>query len=343
MSKKWIERIIIVLVTAVVTVGLTNWANGRNAGSGSAASGRGVIPADERILVKIPTIQGGGPALIAKVKGYFEEQNLEIEEIGQVPGGNQIQSVITGDIDFTLGNHTDREIEAMAKGIPVKVVLAQSETTEDMPHMRWMVPNDSDIHGPRDLIGKKIAMNYITGGCPVTNLRQYLRGGDVDIKDVQMVQMADGLQAAALNEGLVDVITIHAPVSGVVRSQLGRRPHFSDFDTFQGRAGNNMATSQKIIDNNPEKVRQFVAAIVKAQAWINDNHDEADKIYAEYLKLNPEHVPLFDRTHYSRDGLEYNERVQLWIDELVILGEIEPGQFKAEDIYTNEFNPNYRK
>jgi ABC-type nitrate/sulfonate/bicarbonate transport system substrate-binding protein len=296
---------------------------------------------ERRILVKLPTIQSGGPALIAKTNGYFEEQNLEIVEIGSVPSGNQLQSVITGDIDFTIGNHTDREVQAIAKGIPVKVILAQSETTEDMPHMRWMVPISSDIHEPKDLIGKKIAMSYITGGCPVTNLRQYLKAGGVDIKEVQMVQMADNLQAAALSQGLVDVITIHQPLSGIVRKQLGLRTLFSDYDTFKGRAGNNMSTSQKIIDKDPEKVRRFITAIVKAQVWIDDHQDEAAIVYADYLKVPREQVADFDRAYYSRDGLEYDDRIQLWIDELVNLGEIEEGQFKPSDIYTNEFNPNY--
>jgi ABC-type nitrate/sulfonate/bicarbonate transport system substrate-binding protein len=305
-----------------------------------AAHASGV--SDRRILVKLPTIQSGGPALIAKALGYFEEQNLEIVEIGSVPSGNQLQSVITGDIDFTLGNHTDREVQAIARGIPVKVVLAQSVTTEDMPHMRWMVPISSDIHGPRDLIGKKIAMSYITGGCPVTNLRQYLKTGGVDLKEVQMVQMADNLQAAALSQGLVDVITVHQPLSGVIRKQLGLRTLFSDYDTFGGLAGNNMSTSQKVIDKDPEKVRRFITAIVKAQAWINDYQDEAAIVYSDFLKIPREQVADFDRAFYSRDGLENDERIQLWIDDLVILGEIEEGQFKPSDIYTNEFNPNYK-
>jgi ABC-type nitrate/sulfonate/bicarbonate transport system substrate-binding protein len=330
------------VMTAVFVLALAVGVEWVNLSSGEGAEANASAASARRILVKLPTIQSGGPALIAKVNGYFEEQNLEIDEIGSVPPGNQLQSVITGDIDFTVGNHTDREVEAIARGIPVKVILAQSETTEDMPHMRWMVPISSDIHGPKDLIGKKIAMSYITGGCPVTNLRQYLKMGGVDIKDVQMVQMADNLQAAALSQNLVDVITIHQPLSGVIRKQLGLRTIFSDYDTFKGRAGNNMSTSQKVIDRDPEKVRRFIAAIVKAQVWIDDHQDEAAVIYADYLKVPREQVADFDRAYYSRDGLEYDDRIQLWIDELVNLGEIREGQFKPSDIYTNEFNPNYK-
>ncbi|MDR1511163.1 MAG: ABC transporter substrate-binding protein, partial [Synergistaceae bacterium] len=333
MYKKLAGRVLRVLIAAAAAMLVL-------AGGFAGASPAGDV-SERRILIKLPTIQGGGPALIAKVKGYFEEQNLELEEIGSVPGGNQLQSVITGDIDFTTGNHTDREVQAIARGIPVKVILAQSVTTEDKPHMRWMVPISSDIQGPRDLIGKKIAMSYITGGCPVTNLRQYLKTGGVDLKEVQMVQMTDNLQAAALSQGLVDVITIHQPLSGVVRKQLGLRTLFSDYDTFGGLAGNNMSTSQKVIDKDPEKVRRYITAIVKAQAWINDHQDEAVVIYADYLKVPREQVENFDKAFYSYDGLENDERIQLWIDDLVALGEIKEGQFKPSDVYTNEFNPNY--
>ncbi len=334
------KKVLITVIVAVVIIAggvfaATRYAENNKKDTSALAEGE--------IVVKIPTIQSGGPCLIAQELGFFKEQGIRIQEVGAVPGGNQLQSVITGDIDFTVGNHADREIEALIKGIPAKVILAQSETTEDMPHMRWMVPKDSPIKSAKDLIGKKIAMSYITGGCPVTNLREYLKQGGVELKEVNMIQMEDNMQAAALKQGLVDVATIHAPLSGLLRKQEGANVLFSDYDTFQTRAGNNMATSEKVIKNNPEKVRRFVAAIVKAQQWINNNHDEADRIYAEKLKLKPEVAQYFDRTHYSDTGLETDERIQLWIDELVKAGEIKEGQVKPSDVYTNEFNPNYKK
>ncbi|HEY3424180.1 MAG TPA: ABC transporter substrate-binding protein [Negativicutes bacterium] len=295
------------------------------------------------IVVKLPTIQGSGPVLIAEELGFFKEQGIKINEVGTVTSGNQLQSVITGDIDFTVGNHADRVVEAIAKGIPVKVVLAQSETTKDMPHMKWMVLKDSPIYGPKDLVGKKIAMSYITGGCPVTNLREYLRKGGVDIQDVTMIQMNDNMQEGALKQGLIDVATVHSPGSGLLINRGGARVLFSDFDTFGSLAGNNMAASEKLIKKDPEKIRRYVAAIVKAQEWIDANQDEADKIYAKKLDLKPEVIKYFDRQYYSQTGLERDERIQLWIDELVNEGEIKAGQIKATDVYTNEFNPNYKK
>lgn len=323
--------------TAAASPGSASPAASSPAGSASGS------PPLEPILVKLPTIQSGGPALVARERGIYEKYGIKIKEVGSVQGGNQIQSVITGDIDFTLGNHADRIIEAIAQGIPVKIVINQSQTTKEYPHMRWMVPKDSPINSAKDLVGKKIASSYITGGCPVTNLREYLRQGGVDLKQVNLVQMDDNLQAAALQKGLVDVVTVHAPLSGVLRNQLGYRTLFSDFDTFQDRAGNNVATTEKIIKNEPEKVRRFVAAMVEAQVWINKNLDEADALYAKVLKLDPETAKYFDRAYYSDTGLETDYRVQLWIDELVKLGQIKEGQIKASNIYTNEFNPNYKK
>jgi ABC-type nitrate/sulfonate/bicarbonate transport system substrate-binding protein len=298
------------------------------------------IDTTEPIKITLPTFHSsGGPCIIAEEFGWFDDLNLEIEEVGNIPGGNQIQSVITGDIDFTLGNHADRIIQCIAQGFPVKIVLAQSESTKDMPHMRWMVPEDSDIDGPEDLVGKKIAMTYITGGCPVTNLREYLRQGGVTLDQVQMVQMDDNLDPAALEEGIVDVISGHAPTSGAVREQYGLRTLFTDFDTYGKLGGNNMATSVEILENEPEKVKRFVAVIVRAQQWIDDHQAEADEIYARVLELDPALIESFDHLYYAYDGIEYDQRVQLWIDDLVILGEIKEGQIQPEEVYTNEFNP----
>ncbi|MDF2926893.1 MAG: hypothetical protein K0R57_5807 [Paenibacillaceae bacterium] len=311
--------------------------------SANPSSASSAAPALDPITVKLPTIQSGGPALVARELGMYEKYGIKIKEVGSVQSGNQIQSVIAGDIDFTLGNHADRIIEAIAQGVPVKIVLNQSQTTKEYPHMRWMVPNDSPIQSAKDLVGKKIASSYITGGCPITNLREYLTRDGVDLKQVNLVQMADNMQAAALKQGLVDVVTVHAPLSGILRNQLGFRTLFSDFDTFKDRAGNNIATTQKIIKNDPEKVRRFVAAHLEAQNWIDDHLDEADELYARVLKLDPKDAKDFDRAYYTKDGLETDYRVSLWIDDLVKLGTIKEGQIKPSDVYTNEFNPNDKK
>ncbi len=300
-------------------------------------------PLREEIVVRIPTIQGGSPVLVADELGYFKEAGIRIEEVGVLQSGNWLQSVITGDIDFTLGNHADRVIQARAKGIDVKIVIAQTDTRQDMPHMRWFVLKNSTIRTPKDLVGKTVGMAYITGGCPFYNLREYLRKGGVDIKDVNMVVMPDAQQEQALKQGLIDVATIHAPKSGLLINTGEARVLFSDYDTFGERAGNNFATSAKLIKENPEKVKRFVSAVVKAQDWINANHDEADRIMAKRLDIKPEVVKYFDRVHYAEHGLERDERLQLWIDLLEQDGEIKEGQIKPSDVYTNEFNPFYKK
>lgn len=301
-----------------------------------------INPPKEDIEVKVPTLTSGSPIIIADELGFFKEEGIKIKYVGSIPSGNQIQSVITGDIDFTVGNHADRIIEARSKGIKVKIILAQSETTKDMPHMTWFVPINSSIKTAQDLKGKKIASVYITGGCPITNLREYLKKNGMELKDVNTVLMPDEMQEAALSQGLIDVASIHAPKSGLLINTGKARVLFSDFDTFGTLGGNNYATSEKQIKENPEKVKRFSNAIVKAQKWTNENHDEADKIFARVLDIKPELTKYFTRIHYSSTGIERDERIQIWIDALVTEGEIKEGQIKASDIYTNEFNPNYK-
>ncbi len=61
---------------------------------------------------------------------------------------------------------------------------------------------------------------------------------------------------------------------------------------------------------------------------------------AKRFNMKADQVELYN---FSEDQLVPEAGVQYWIDRLVEVNKLAPGQVKLEQIYTNEYNPNYKK
>jgi ABC-type nitrate/sulfonate/bicarbonate transport system substrate-binding protein len=106
---------------------------------------------------------------------------------------------------------------------------------------------------------------------------------------------------------------------------------------------------EDFISSHPDVVKRYVTAVVKTKQIIWDyfkkNPDYVWKVYAEIAlekggnpKLAKYYLPLPPRTTLIKDS-----DVQYWINVLVSVGQLKQGQISPADIYTNEFNPFYRK
>src|SRR5512145_3456801 len=114
--------------------------------------------ADERFVIKYPNIQWFDPVYVADEKGWFAEEGLEIQWVGEVPAAQLVPAVAAGSIDFA-NRHTPLVLTARAGGAKLRIVAAGAQTTPDRPHMKYLVLPGSDVKGVKDLKGKKVAIN----------------------------------------------------------------------------------------------------------------------------------------------------------------------------------------
>src|SRR3954463_6467080 len=97
---------------------------------------------------------------------------IKLDYVGNTISGPQdIQTVVTGDIDFG-GAFNGAVIKLIAAKAPVKSVIGYYGTDENT-WLGYYVLEDSPIKTARDLIGKKIAVNTV-GAHAEFILREYL-------------------------------------------------------------------------------------------------------------------------------------------------------------------------
>jgi len=108
---------------------------------------------------------------------------------------------------------------------------------------------------------------------------------------------------------------------------------------------------EKFIREHPDAVLRYLRAVDGARhiVWeeYQKNPDRVRKVYAEISGAkggNPAVANYYRGTRWSPQNQFITDRdIQFWIDKFTEDGLLKPAQIKPSDIYTNTFNPQYKK
>lgn len=272
---------------------------------------------------------------VAEEMGFAREENLAFEDVGVVPSGEILASVVSGKIDVG-GAHVNRTIAGINAGAKVKAVAAATETLKDFPHMCYVTVKGSAIQSAQDVVGKKVGLTAY-GGCNEYTPYAWLQKNGIDNpkgKFEIIILPSETKLLQALEQGQVDVAGIHKDQVWV--AEQGKYDLlFTDYDVWETIGG---ATphyfSEKFISEHPDVVERYVRVIAKTNNWVNANREKAAEITAKWGNVDPIRVRA---ANYAQNAVIKPETVQVWIELLEQFGEIKPG-LTPDKIYTNEFN-----
>jgi ABC-type nitrate/sulfonate/bicarbonate transport system substrate-binding protein len=280
---------------------------------------------------------------LAEDLGYLAP--LKLEWIGNTISGPQdIQSVVTGDVDFG-GAFNGAIIKLIAAKAPIRAVIGYYGI-DDRTWSGFFVREDSPIESPRDLIGKQIAMNTL-GAHSEFMLREYLsRAGlkPADAKQVSLLVVPPLNGEQTLRQGQVDV----AVLGGIFRDRAlergGLRRLFSDYDLVGPLTAGSYVFSTRTLRERPNTVRQFTRAMGRAIEWARaQKPDVVQARLAAILRKrgrgeDPSLAQFWKSTGIAQAyGRIADHEFQIWIDWLIKDGVLKPGQLAPADLFTNEF------
>jgi len=283
---------------------------------------------------------------LAEDLGYLAPIKLEYIGNNATGGPHSIQSVVTGDIDFG-SSFNGAIIKLVASKAPLKAVLA-SYGTDDKFFSGFYQLASSPVHGPRDLIGKKVAMNTL-GAHAEFVLREYLtRGGlsEDEIKQVTMLVLPPINGEQALRNHQLELASFSTLLRDKAAVRGGIRMLFSDYQLYGAFNAGSYVMSSKFIARHPNTVRKFVTATGRAIEWARTQ--PRDVVVARFERIIQQRKRAEDTSSVrywqstgiaSERGLIRDHDYQLWIDWLVKDGQLKPGQLAPRDIFTNDFQP----
>ncbi|MDR0852729.1 MAG: ABC transporter substrate-binding protein [Clostridiales Family XIII bacterium] len=310
---------------------------------GKDSNGSAAVGEDGNIVLKAASVYSN-PVFMNSIaigieKGFFEEEGITIEPIANVEQPQMISALLSGNVDM-ISVMVSEGIVAIDGGATIKGVAGEIETRDGIPHMIYLVANDSPITRGADLVGKKVGVvDY--GGCLVGYPLEYVRQDGVeDAKGkVEFVISPEETLVESVRAGDIDVAGLHLPIDAAGNLYPDMRILFDDYDIL-GETGGDRSWyfTNEFIEKNPEAVKRFIKAIAKTNNFIDTNWDEARKIYEDVADAF--NGDIFAKTYYAPDALITEDHTTIWLELLSSGNSYQPlkNEWTFDQVATNEFN-----
>ncbi|RPF50626.1 ABC transporter substrate-binding protein [Aquisalibacillus elongatus] len=277
---------------------------------------------------------------VAQDQGYFEEEGLDVSiELPGESGADQI--VASGQAEFGI-SFQENITEARVQDVPIVSIgaIIQHNTSG------FASPVDKEITSPSDFEGKQYGGWGSTVEEAVLSSVMNEDGADVDEVDIVNIGNTDFFTAV---ERDVDFAWIYYGWTGIeaeIRDEPINMIYLTDYSESLDYYTPVLATSEDMVEDNPETVQKFMNAAAKGYEFAIENRDDAADILIEAEPdLDPELVkesqkwlsPRYqdDADQWGYQKQEVWENYADWMYERDLLEE----PLDVEASYTNEFLP----
>jgi len=211
--------------------------------------------------------------VVAKESGYYSKAGLDATTTSPAATTDPVKLVASGQADIGIAYAGD-VISAVAQGVPVESVA----TIHRHNALGLLSKPGSGITTPKSLEGKRVGLTPIPANRALFN--EFLRVNNVDAAKVEIVPVNfNGPQlVAAGNIDAADAVSFYE--LGIYKQLTKQEPTFVKFTDFGVPDGYyfTLITSQRFAKENPDTVKQFVAATLEAEKWTLENPDKANDI-----------------------------------------------------------------
>jgi NitT/TauT family transport system substrate-binding protein len=249
--------------------------------NGKTSSSQPGTPAKVRVQLSwIPDGQFAG-YLMARDKGFYSDENLDVTLLPGGPNVNAVQQVVTGAADVTI-NKVSELYAARDKRLPV-VSIAQFDQRSSFPLVAF---KNTGINGPQDFKGKKVGIWY--GGDEYEFFALMQKVGLDPKKDMQLFEQGFTMDSFLKHEYQVAMVTTFNELnvirlSGVKDSQL-TVVNPSDYGISIPHGA--LIANERWLGGNKDAAVRFVRATMKGWDYAFDHTDEAADVAAKSALAN---------------------------------------------------------
>ncbi|APF40419.1 ABC transporter substrate-binding protein [Neomicrococcus aestuarii] len=256
-----------------------------SSGASSSASGSGTLT---KITIGVLPITDVAPIYLGQKQGFFEKHGLELDIQIAESGAAILPAVTTGDYVIGYSNVVSLLI-AKDKGLPIKVIHNGSSSTNkpgaDVTEVA--AKPATGISAPKDLEGKKIAVNALNNFAEIT-IRSSVKKAGGDPSKLSFVELPYPQMPAALDRGDVDAAWTTEPFRTQILEAGGKVVASPMTDMAENFDSAFFFTSEQTLTEKADVIGMFRAALTESFAYANANEDAFREIIQDYAKLTPE-------------------------------------------------------
>ncbi len=254
--------------------------------------------------------------LIAREKGYFQEQNLDVEYVQFASGNDMVAPLGTGQLDVGGGSPGVALHNALARGVDIKIVADKGSTPKGQGFEAVIVRKDlwdAGVRTPADFKGRRASVSSLGGNTAETALANALRPAGIKPRQLDLIALAHPDAVAALAGKSVDLaVTIEPYVTKIVEDGVGVIYKRTD-EVTPGHQIAVILYSGVFVKNNPDAATRFMMAYLKGVRDYNDAFIKNDvKKKAEVISILTKATAVKDAALYQKmpvPGLNPNGEV----------------------------------
>jgi NitT/TauT family transport system substrate-binding protein len=264
----------------------------------AAARTKIIVVVPHRVLFTVAL-----PVYIAHEKGFYRENNIDVDAVFTRGGGENVQAVVSGDAQIGLGTGTLAVINAFVKKAPIKIAAAEITGMDAF----WYVQSNTPMRKLEDLAGKKVAYSRpgASSHMAVLAIADQIKakglkpaepvslGGIPEVYTGVRTGQADAgwsvapFQLDRVEKGELRVIVRGEEITAM--KEITARVHFVNND-FAAK--------------NPDAVRGFFRAQQRALDYMFDHKEETAKIWIRRAELKfPESAILKTWDYYNKAAM----------------------------------------
>jgi NitT/TauT family transport system substrate-binding protein len=259
------------------------------------------------------------PLFNAIEKGYFEEQNLEVEVISYQTGPAVVSAVAGGEIEIAWAAAIP-PIIARSRGIPVKIFLTAAQEKQPDHTLLWVVsPEKAGIQSLKDLKNKTVMINANGGGCELA-LRDRLESAGLNWSDIKRVVVPFPQMQPALELGNADAACTIEPfyqsmiASDKIKPKVVIAGQFSDTSTEA--LANGFFALEAWLNSHRDAAIAFGRIYDKSKKELDADKERRLALAEKYLQLKPEIAGRIDLSSWSESSVATPKSVQSTINAM---------------------------
>ena len=256
-------------------------------------------------------------AFIARDRGYYQQEGLDVELIQLIGTPSIIQALATSQVDFAMTNPDPALFNALARGLNITLMAALTRNRPGDHIASFLVRSDivdsGQFHSPRDLKGKIVGVPAVQSQFYV-NLVMQKDGLTADDVEVKPFQQASELVAAFASKS-IDAGWTPDPITTVILSQGLAKTEYVTGDLFPGAVGVSLGMSPTIAQTHPDAVQRFVYATLRAHRDYYHAFIAKDTDKAPLVQILSADTPVKDPKLYDTIGLASVEPVPTMDDQ----------------------------
>ncbi len=274
------------------------WLGAPTASLAASARTKIVVVVPHRVLFTVAV-----PVYIAHEKGFYRENNIDVDAVFTRGGGENVQAVVSGDAQIGLGTGTLAVISAFVKKAPIKIAAAEITGMDAY----WYVQSNTSIRKFDDLAGKKVAYSRpgASSHMAVLGIADQLKARG--LKPAEPVSLGGIPEVyTAVRTGQADAGWSVAPfyLDRVEKGELRVVVRGDEIAAMKDITARVHFTNNDFATRSPEAVRGFFRAQQRALDYMFEHKEDTAKIWIRRAELKfPESAVLKTWEYYNRAAM----------------------------------------